>query len=161
MNGVEISEFKDIAKDCKDLSFRQIWSIYDRQFNELRDAIHSLGDKIVVETFTGTGSQVLNLQHTYIKNHCIVYLNNVIQWKGIDYEETDSRTITILHNLNSSDVVRVLIILNDMLIAENLLNIEHIREVVNETIDTLVEEKLQRVIDSRVEEYLRIRGFIE
>jgi hypothetical protein len=157
---VEISEFKDIAHDCKDLTFRQIWGIYDKQFNELRDVLLSLGDKIVVEHFTGDGSEVLHLQHKYVKNHCIVYLNNVIQWKGVDYEETDSNTITMLQEIKDTDEIRVVIILNDMLVSENLLNIEHIREVVNETIDTMVEEKLQSVVNERVEDYLRVRGFI-
>lgn len=159
-NRMDISEFRDISKECKDLSFRQIWRIYDDQFQELRSAILSLGDKIVVESFTGTGSNILNLEHSYIRNHVLVFWNGVLQWKNEDYIETDSKTITMLHKLNSSDVIKVLIIMNDMLVAENLLNIEHIREVVDEKIDEIVEEKLLRVMDARIEEYLRIRGFI-
>lgn len=156
---MEISKFKDIVSECKDLTFRQIWEIYDAQFNELRDAIHALGDKIVVETFTN-GEKVLNLTHKYINNHTIVYWNDVIQWKGIDYEETDNRTITMLHNVNDKDIIKVVIILNDMLIAENALNIEHIREVVEEELDGVLEEKINQIIDSRIEEYLTIHGFI-
>lgn len=108
---MNIEKFKDISKDCKDMSFRQIWDTYDTQFNKLREAINSLGDKVVIESFTG--EKVLTLSHTYQKNHCIVYLNNVIQWKDTDYEETDTTTITMLQDINSEDEIKVIIIIND------------------------------------------------
>ena len=158
---MEISKFKDIVHECKDLTFRQIWEIYDAQFNELRDAIQAMGDKIVVETFTGDGSKVLSLDHKYVNNHTIVYWNDTRQWKGLDYEETDNRTITMLHNVNEKDVIRVVIIINDMLVAENELNIEHLREIVDEELEGVLEEKINRIIDGRIEEYLTIHGFIK
>ena len=133
---------------------RQIWNIYDRQFNELRQAVMSLGDKVVTETFTGTGSKILKTEHTYSRNHVMVYWNNLIQWKGVDYTETDCQTITFLHDISSKDVIRVVIVLNDMMFTENLLNIEHIRECVEENLPSIVEDKLERLVDVRVNQVL-------
>ena len=157
---MERSEFANITRDCKDLTFRQIWEIYDSQFSELRDAIMALGDKFVVETFTGTGNQTLHLEHKYKTNHTVVYINDVIQWKGVDYIETDSQTITILNTLSSKDVIKVVIILTSMLVNESELIYSKIQEIVDEKLESIVSEKLFKIIDEEIEDYLELRGFL-
>lgn len=104
-----ISEFVNITKNCKDLTFRQIWDIYDKQFEILREAIIELGDKIVVETFTGTNPEK-ELSTEYLPNHIMVYLNNAIQWKDIDYVEESSTKVRMLAELEEGDVVKVLVL---------------------------------------------------
>lgn len=160
---MEISNFKHIAEDCKDMTFRQIWDIYDSQFQELKDAILSLGDKIVVETFTGNEvSSIVHTEHAFTHNHALVFKNSVLQLNGTDYEIIDSKTIRFFGgNLYERDVVTVIIFLTTMLVNENEMNKEHIRELMDEYFLTTFDERFRRIVDDEVESYLKIRGFVD
>ena len=112
-----IEEFVDV-RNSQNLKFDDIWRIYDYQFNVLRDFMIHLGDKYEVEVFTGSSSKVLNLSHRYSSKQVFVYINEVIQWKDDDYEETASNKITLLHDRKTSDVIRVVIMRSNVLQAD-------------------------------------------
>ena len=128
-----MDDFVNVARDCKDLSFRQVWEIYDRQFSQLREAIESMGDEFVIEDFSGEGNGTLSLQHSYRPDHVIVYKNSVIQWKDIDYYETDSKTVTMVEPTVESDTIKVIIVVPYMLSAENVYS--RVRNLVDESVE--------------------------
>ena len=135
---MEIQEFPRITRDCRDMNMRQIWDLIDDELDILRRSILSLGDKIVVESFSGEQvDKVINLEHSYKKNHALVFKNSVLQLKGTDYIETDPHTITLYESVASRDIVTVLIFLNEMLVNESELVKEHIREIVNEKFEEI------------------------
>ena len=158
---MEIREFKRITKDCRDMNMRQIWDVIDDELHILRESIMSLGDKIVVESFTGDGSKILKLNHSYGRNHSVVFKNSVLQIKGKDYEETDPHTITMLDGVLDDDIITILIFMNDMLVNESDMVVEHIREIVDEKLDEIFEMKFKKIVDDEIENYLSLRGFIE
>jgi hypothetical protein len=67
----------------------------------------------------------------------------------------------MLGGVSEKDVITVLIFMNDMLINESTMVIEHLREIVDEKLNEVFDERFKVVVDREIEEYLRIRGFIE
>lgn len=157
---MEIKEFKRITEDCRDMSMRQIWDVIDDELEILRKAILAMGDKIEVETFTGDGlGKRIDLIHTYKRNHIVVFKNSVLQLKNKDYVETDPNTITMTEGVTGRDTITVLIFMNDMLVNESEMVVEHIREIVDEKLEEVFEAKFKQIVDDEIESYLQVRGF--
>ena len=135
---MKLDDFVDVAKDCKNMNFRQVWEVYDRQFATLKAAIESLGDKFVVEEFKGSDGPVFELSHGYEKGHTIVYVNDVIQWKDTDYTESSANTITLNNDLSPDDVIKVVIVLSCMLVNESDLIYSKVEDIVNKRIYEIV-----------------------
>lgn len=112
-----IEEFVDV-RNSESLRFCDIWRIYDHQFSVLRNFINTMGDKYEVEEFTNSTSKVLELSHRYSSKQVFVYINEVIQWKDRDYEETSPNKITLLHERTTSDIIRVVIVKSNILQAD-------------------------------------------
>lgn len=107
----KINEFVKVSEKENELEFTDIWKIYDKQFEILRDYLLTLGDKYEVEQFTHISKDTLiTIKKEYSKGQLFVYVDNVIQWKDIDYEEVDSTHIKILKSIKSDAIVRVVII---------------------------------------------------
>lgn len=98
---MELGLFKKINKG--NFTFRQIWDIYDSQFDAIRNVILSLGDKYTTESFTDTNRQLYILAHPYNNGQLFVYLNGVLQIKNKDYEEVDAYTVRLLKDINLTD----------------------------------------------------------
>jgi metallo-beta-lactamase superfamily len=110
---VEIKPFKKI--NGNGYSFREIWKIYDEQFNILRDIILSLGDKYQVENFSGSDDKVITLNTPYNSNQLFVYCNGVLQWKDRDYRENSPTEIELLFDRKATDDVRVVTIKSNVI----------------------------------------------
>jgi beta-lactamase superfamily II metal-dependent hydrolase len=110
---VEIKPFKTI--NGNGYSFREIWKIYDEQFNILRDIILSLGDKYQVENFSGSDNKVITLNTPYNSNQVFVYCNGVLQWKDRDYRENSPTEIELLFDRKATDDVRVVTIKSNVI----------------------------------------------
>ena len=110
---MEIKPFKKI--NGNGYSFREIWKIYDEQFNILRDIILSLGDKYHVENFSGSDDKVITLNTPYNSNQLFVYCNGVLQWKDRDYRENSPTEIELLFDRKATDDVRVVTIKSNVI----------------------------------------------
>lgn len=110
---MEIKPFKKI--NGNGYSFREIWKIYDEQFNILRDIILSLGDKYQVENFSGSDDKVITLNTPYNSNQLFVYCNGVLQWKDRDYRENSPTEIELLFDRKATDDVRVVTIKSNVI----------------------------------------------
>lgn len=110
---MEIKPFKTI--NGNGYSFREIWKIYDEQFNILRDIILSLGDKYHVENFSGSDDKVITLNTPYNSNQLFVYCNGVLQWKDRDYRENSPTEIELLFDRKATDDVRVVTIKSNVI----------------------------------------------
>jgi beta-lactamase superfamily II metal-dependent hydrolase len=110
---VEIKPFKTI--NGNGYSFKEIWKIYDEQFNILRDIILSLGDKYQVENFSGSDSKVITLNTPYNSNQVFVYCNGVLQWKDRDYRENSPTEIELLFDRKATDDVRIVTIKSNVI----------------------------------------------
>lgn len=104
---MNLDSFTPIKNSGK--TWGEIFDTYDKQFNQLRDYLLSLSEKYSIETFTNTTNRVITLTGSYSKGQIIVYINNVIQWKDVDYQETSGNVITLLKDITPDDVVRVFI----------------------------------------------------
>ena len=120
-------------------SFGKIWDTYDEQFRILRDAYLTLNDSFVVEEFTGIVDKVKKLKNSYTPGQVFVYINNVIQWKDVDYEETDGNTITLLKDPVNTDKVRIITIhVNQLRGTDNpLINYSNLISSLSTSIDAL------------------------
>lgn len=110
---MEIKPFKTI--NGNGYSFREIWKIYDEQFNILRDIILSLGDKYQVENFSGSDNKVITLNTPYNSNQLFVYCNGVLQWKDRDYRENSPTEIELLFDRKATDDVRIVTIKSNVI----------------------------------------------
>lgn len=110
---MEIKPFKTI--NGNGYSFREIWKIYDEQFNILRDIILSLGDKYQVENFSGSDGKVITLNTPYNSNQVFVYCNGVLQWKDRDYRENSPTEIELLFDRKATDDVRIVTIKSNVI----------------------------------------------
>lgn len=110
---MEIKPFKTI--NGNGYSFKEIWKIYDEQFNILRDIILSLGDKYQVENFSGSDSKVITLNTPYNSNQVFVYCNGVLQWKDRDYRENSPTEIELLFDRKATDDVRIVTIKSNVI----------------------------------------------
>lgn len=110
---MEIKPFKAI--NGNGYSFREIWKIYDEQFNILRDIILSLGDKYQVENFSGSDNKVITLNTPYNSNQVFVYCNGVLQWKDRDYRENSPTEIELLFDRKATDDVRIVTIKSNVI----------------------------------------------
>lgn len=110
---MEIKPFKTI--NGSGYSFREIWKIYDEQFNILRDIILSLGDKYQVENFSGSDNKVITLNTPYNSNQVFVYCNGVLQWKDRDYRENSPTEIELLFDRKATDDVRIVTIKSNVI----------------------------------------------
>ena len=110
---MEIKPFKTI--NGNGYSFKEIWKIYDEQFNILRDIILSLGDKYQVENFSGSDNKVITLNTPYNRNQVFVYCNGVLQWKDRDYRENSPTEIELLFDRKATDDVRVVTIKSNVI----------------------------------------------
>lgn len=110
---MEIKPFKTI--NGNGYSFKEIWKIYDEQFNILRDIILSLGDKYQVENFSGSDDKVITLNTPYNSNQVFVYCNGVLQWKDRDYRENSPTEIELLFDRKATDDVRIVTIKSNVI----------------------------------------------
>ena len=110
---MEIKPFKTI--NGNGYSFKEIWKIYDEQFNILRDIILSLGDKYQVENFSGSDNKVITLNTPYNSNQVFVYCNGVLQWKDRDYRENSPTEVELLFDRKATDDVRIVTIKSNVI----------------------------------------------
>lgn len=110
---MEIKPFKTI--NGNGYSFKEIWKIYDEQFNILRDIILSLGDKYQVENFSGSDNKVITLNTPYNSHQVFVYCNGVLQWKDRDYRENSPTEIELLFDRKATDDVRIVTIKSNVI----------------------------------------------
>ena len=142
---MKFPEFVKVEQDKK-LRFVDIWRIYDYQFEVLREFMMTLGDKYVMEEFTSGTGKVLTLQNTYASGQLFLYKNNVIQWKDVDYVETSSKSVTLLNNRESTDVIRVVIV-KSQIFRENIeAYIEEIKKLCDGSKEGL--ERAQKLIEA-------------
>lgn len=105
---MEIKPFKKI--NGGGYSFKEVWDIYDEQFNLIRDIILSLGDKYHVDNVSGSDEKIITLNTPYNSNQVFVYCNGVLQWKDRDYRENSSTEIELLFDRKASDDIRIVTI---------------------------------------------------
>jgi beta-lactamase superfamily II metal-dependent hydrolase len=110
---VEIKPFKKI--NGNGYSFKEIWTIYDEQFNILRDIVLSLGDKYQVENVSGSDNKIITLNTPYNSNQVFVYCNGVLQWKDRDYRENSPTEIELLFDRKATDDVRIVTIKSNVI----------------------------------------------
>lgn len=96
--------------DKQNLTFNDIWKIYDGQFETLRRYLITMGDMYLVEEFTGSSSQLIELENRYFSHQLFLFWNNVLQWKDKDYEEVSSKKVRLLFDRKLDDIIQVVII---------------------------------------------------
>ena len=93
----------NLAKpDLESMSFEQIFSLYDDNFDIVKKAVQVLGDKTIPEIVDhlGTGEIVLTNAYQIGKNQLEVYLNGVRQWVGQDYTEMTANSFQFNFDIN-------------------------------------------------------------
>lgn len=110
---MEIQEFSKVTG--KGYNFKQVFQIYDRQFEVLRDFLLTLGDKYIVEEIAPGISSEIRLQNKYASGQLFLYLNNVLQWKGVDYEEVTPTTLHLLFERTYEDELKVVIVRSNVM----------------------------------------------
>lgn len=110
---MEIKPFKKI--DGNGYSFKEIWKIYDEQFNILRDIVLSLGDKYQVDNVSGSDDKIITLDIPYNSNQVFVYFNGVLQWKDRDYRENSPTEIELLFDRKATDDLRIVTIKSNVI----------------------------------------------
>lgn len=105
-----IPEFNTV--NVNQMNFRQIFEIYDNQFNSLREILLKLGDKFIAQTFTGSTNQLLTLENTFDvgKGQVFVFFNGVVQWVNENYEEETNQSIRLLFDRQETDEIKVVIV---------------------------------------------------
>lgn len=105
----------------QDYTFRDIFSIYDKQFQDLLNFILTQkGDIYTVEEFKDSTDKVLRLSESYQNGTVVVYINDIIQWKNEDYIESTDNTVTLINERLETDIIKVVIIQSNFL--QNNLN---------------------------------------
>jgi hypothetical protein len=140
-----IQEFTKVS-ESESLRFIDIWKIYDSQFEAIRNFLMTLGDKYVVEEFTGSTSKTLSLSHSYSSGQLFLYKNGAIQWKDTDYIETSSKVVTLVESRKTTDVIKVVVIQSNVL----QVNVEYYVKQIQEIYDSSVTsaEKAQKLIET-------------
>jgi len=110
---MEIQEFQKVTG--KGYNFKQVFQIYDNQFEILRDFLLTLGDKYIVENIEPSISSEIRLRNKYSSGQLFLYFNNVLQWKDIDYEELSPNTLHIFFERKVTDDVKVVIIKSNVM----------------------------------------------
>ena len=105
-----ISEFKKI--DPNTMTFGEIFSIYDENFEKMRDAFDREGDKIYQEEPVKTGSNTVRFERgfSYGKNQLIVFYNGAIQFTPEDYIQLDEHRIRFTFDISDDDEIHGIII---------------------------------------------------
>lgn len=150
------------SADPKVMSFKQIIEVYNTNFELLKNFILTLGDKYVVEKFSGSTERELNLEHSYNpeRNNLFVYINGVLQELDKDYTETGTNSIQLTSDRDYYDEIKVIIIQANLLQVSveeyveqlsNLVNnsktaITLARSLLNE--GTLMQENIKEYYDS-------------
>ena len=98
--------------DVNIMTFKDIFSLYDTQFDTVRSFLLKLGDKFIVEDFTGSTDPVITLSREYTigKGMLFVFLNGSVQWLDEDFIESSTSTVTLLFDRGITDDVRVVVI---------------------------------------------------
>ena len=141
---MSISQFTDV-RNSRGLTFKDIWSIYDEQFRQLRNAYLELGDKYYVETFQGSINKNIETVNSFRRGELFVFKNGEALWEGDSYECVNSNNIRLLKERLKDDVIRV-IILKTEIISENIERyVTEVREVSENVKNQLIEA--ERVIN--------------
>lgn len=110
---MNIDEFVKVKGS--DYTFNEIFTIYDAQFESLRNYLLSLGDTFYIETFNNRIGTRITTEHDYRSGGIIVYKNDDILWRDQDYDDSHPNLITLSEALVSTDTVRVIILESNIL----------------------------------------------
>lgn len=157
----------------QDYTFRDIFSIYDKQFQDLLNFILTQkGDIYTVEEFKDSTDKIIKLSESYQNGTVIVYINDIIQWKNEDYTESSDYTITLINDRNIDDVIKVVVIQSNFLqsnlnsylqvIKDKVAEVEELKnraEYLTNLFDEF-EYRLQQKIDSYNEEKDKIEKLL-
>lgn len=93
-------------------TWKELFGVYDRNFEKLHNFLITLGTNYNVETFRNCTSKVIKLEHDYVpgNNQLMVFVDGAVQWKNDDYREAGSRSIVFIKDLDVKSEVRVVII---------------------------------------------------
>lgn len=110
---MNIEEFTKVRGS--DYTFNQIFTIYDAQFEVLRDYLLSLGDSFLVETFTHRMGTNITTEHDFKSGGIVVYKNDEILWGDEDYDDSHPNKIVFTQELVVTDTIKVVIINSNIL----------------------------------------------
>lgn len=98
--------------DLDNMTWAQVFEVYNDNFEALYQTLSSLGANYVVESFSGLTSRVIKLENEYPtrSNALMVYRDNSPQWLGESYKEVDPSHIELLFDPDEADVYKVIIL---------------------------------------------------
>lgn len=97
--------------DLTKMNWKQIFDLYDSNFQKVQNYFNNLGSHLFTETFEGPmDEQKLTLSHSYTvgAEQLLVFRNNVPQWLGEGYEEINDVTILLYEKLTEGESLKVL-----------------------------------------------------
>ena len=112
-------------------TWKEIFAVYDRNFEKLHDFLTTLGTNYYVDTdFHIEGTHVV-LSKEFIpgNNQLLVFVDGIIQWLGEDYKEIGANTIEFLSDISEAEEIRVVIIDSYSTYADVQDMVEEIREL--------------------------------
>lgn len=106
---MSIADIQRVNPD--EITFRGLVERYDAQFEAIKEFLITLGDKIVVETFTGSTQQEIELQNTYNVDcgQIFLFVNGEARFSGDSFEETSMQSIRLLFPRQTSDEIKAVI----------------------------------------------------
>lgn len=133
--------------DLSKMNWKQVFEVYDNNFKKLKGLIMEIGGMYKIEKFEGLTSKVINLENPYevSMNQLFVFKNDVIQWKGEDYDETSETQITLKADPELTDVYHVVNV-GFMKLIEKLEEIEELQKWLEdkyETVDGIISATIQ------------------
>lgn len=112
-------------------TWKEIFEVYDKNFEKLHNFLVTLGTNYHVDKFNNVAGPDLVLSKEYIPgNHqLMVFVDGIIQWVGEDYRESGASSITFLSDVSEAEEIRVVIIDSFSAYADVQDLVEEIREI--------------------------------
>ncbi len=134
-----LQELKKLDPATSD--FKTLFSQINDNFNKLKDYLATLGDKILIESFSGSTDSIITFSNIYTpgKHNLLVFYNGVIQWSPDNYEEVSSNSIRLKFDRSVSDEIRIVIIRSNLIEQDLSGYLVQLTELVNSSKESLTE----------------------
>ena len=85
--------------------FRTLFSQINDNFTKVKDYLSTLGDKILMESFTDSDSDIVTFSNSYTpgKHNLLVFYNGIPQWAPDNYTELSRNSIRLNFTRSRTD----------------------------------------------------------
>ena len=123
--------------------FRTLFSQINDNFTKVKDYLSTLGDKILMESFTDSDSDIVTFSNSYTpgKHNLLVFYNGVPQWAPDNYTELSRNSIRLNFTRSRTDEIRIVIIRSNLIEQDLSGYLVQLTELVNSSKTAMTEVK--------------------